>query len=125
MRNIMDKCKDQPLFYKYINGKLKNKEVISRIKVGDDMNDNTKEMAEVFNRSFQSVLAEEDDFKRERLRADGENYLKETVVTVEEVKDILEGLDARKDHQEKMGETLRRQQGYNRETMQLQRGEVV
>ena len=88
----MDKCKDQPkLFYKYINGKLKNKEDISRITVGDDMIDDTKEMAEVFNRSFQSVFTEEDDFMRERLRTNSENDLNEIVVTVEEVKDMLRG----------------------------------
>ncbi|MPC64257.1 hypothetical protein E2C01_058369 [Portunus trituberculatus] len=93
-RNIVDKCKDQPkLFYKY-RRKLKNKEDISRIKVGDDMIDDTKEMAKVFNRSFQSVFTEEDDFKRETLRTGNESALKEIVVTVEEVR--LEGFDVRK-----------------------------
>ena len=52
----MNKCKDYPkLFYRYVNGKLKNKE-ISKLKINDEIYEDAKEMTEVMNKWIDDFL---------------------------------------------------------------------
>ena len=98
-KDIVDKCKDQPkLFYRFINGKLKKKEGISKLEVDDLEYIKAADMAEVMNDSFQKVFTLEDDFNdQEEISMEG-STLNEIEVSVDEVKKMLNDLDVRKAH---------------------------
>ena len=84
------------MFYRFINGKLKTKEDITKIKdEGKDVED-PREMAEIFNRCFQSVFTKEQEFRGETETGNNGNGLQDVVSSTEEVKSMLENLDARK-----------------------------
>ena len=56
-KNIVNKCKDHPkLFYRYINGKMKNKREISKLKINYEIYEDAEEMIEVMNNCLQSVF---------------------------------------------------------------------
>ena len=62
---IVDKCKEKPkLFYRFINGKIIHKEIITRLKENNEVHEDPKEMSEVLNKNFQKVLTTESDFKK-------------------------------------------------------------
>ncbi|XP_050695649.1 uncharacterized protein LOC126985138 [Eriocheir sinensis] len=62
-KDIIDKCKDQPkLFYRRVNGKIKNKETIDKLKMDGATYEDPAEMAEVMNNSFHRVFTKEDKF---------------------------------------------------------------
>ena len=64
-KDIVNKCKEQPkLFYRYINGKLKNKEVIEKLKGDNRLVEDPKDMAELLNNKFQQVFTKEPSFTR-------------------------------------------------------------
>ena len=45
-KDIVDKCKEeQKLFYRFINGKIKHKEIITRLKENNDMYEYRKEIS--------------------------------------------------------------------------------
>ena len=93
----MDKCKDQPkLFYRFINGKLKMKEDIIRIRDGGEVVEDPDAMAEVFNKNFQSVFTTEQNFGEEIVGQRNREGMLGFVSSLEEIKDILEKLDVRK-----------------------------
>jgi len=50
---MIEKCKDEPkMFYRYINGKIKNKEEINRLKVNAIVYEDALLQAEVMNKCF-------------------------------------------------------------------------
>lgn len=56
-KNIVGKFKDQPkLLYKFINGKLKNRDVIQKVKINSETFDGTSEIAEVMNNCLQTMF---------------------------------------------------------------------
>ena len=64
-KNIVDKCKEEPkLFYRFINGKIKHKEIITRLKENNEVYEDPKEMSEVLNKNFQKVFTTESDFQK-------------------------------------------------------------
>ena len=55
-KRYIDKCKDQPkLFYGHLNGKLKKRETIDKLKMDGTTYEDPAEMAEVMNNSFHKV----------------------------------------------------------------------
>ena len=53
-KDIVDKCKEHPkLFYRFVNGKLKKRESIERLKGEQGIVDDPKNMAELLNNRFQ------------------------------------------------------------------------
>ncbi len=60
----MDKCKDQPkLFYKFINGKLKSRHEIQRVKVKGETFDNMSDIVERMNECIQTVFTRENELE--------------------------------------------------------------
>ena len=56
----MEKQKNKPkLFYRYINGKIKNREGVDKLKVEDTVYKDALQQAEVMNKSFQTVFTRE------------------------------------------------------------------
>ena len=95
-KDIVEKCKDEPkLFYRYINGKLKHKDNINKLKSGGRIYETAKEMSEIMNKSFKSVFTAETDFvaPAEMEIMEGLDDIK---VEKEEIKRLLEKLDGRK-----------------------------
>ena len=83
----MNKCKDNPkLFYRYVNGKLKNKGKISNVKINNEV---VEEIAEVMNNCFQSVFTRESDFQCQRAMGTNEIGLCEIQMTINEVRKIM------------------------------------
>ena len=69
-KNINDKCKKEPkLFYKFSNGKIKQKESKTRLKKNTELYEDLKEMREL-NKSFQKVFTTEFDLKSHKNKAD-------------------------------------------------------
>ena len=95
-KDIVEKCKDQPkLFYGYVNGKLKKKKGISKLKRDDVIYEDAEQIAEVMNGCFQSVFTRESEFVEQERPDTGEGLCR-LEVSVEEVKMIMEKLDKRK-----------------------------
>ena len=47
-KDIVDKCKEEPkLFYRFINEKIKHKEIIIRLKENNEVYEDSKEMSKV------------------------------------------------------------------------------
>ena len=45
-KDIVDKCKEEPkLFYRFINGKIKYKEIITRLKENNEVYEDPKQMS--------------------------------------------------------------------------------
>ena len=56
-KDIVNKCKEHPkLFYRYVNGKLKNKGQISKLRINEEIYKDAEEMTEVMNNCFHSVF---------------------------------------------------------------------
>ena len=95
-KDIVNKCKDHlKLIYSYINGKLKNKGEISKLKISDEIYENAEEMAEVINNCFQSVFTGESDFQCQRAMVINEVGLCEIQVAINEIRKIMEEQDVR------------------------------
>ena len=59
-RDVIDKCIDKPkLFYKHINGRMKHREGITKLKVKETVYEEAQDMAEVMNECFRSDLERE------------------------------------------------------------------
>lgn len=55
--NIVGKFKDHPkLLYKFINGKLKNRDEMQKVKINSETFDGTSEITEVMNNCLQTVF---------------------------------------------------------------------
>jgi len=97
-KNIVEKCKDEPklfFFYRYVNGKMKTKEGINRLKVDGVVYEDALPQAEVMNKCFQSVFTRESEFEE----VDGgskDTVLEEIQVDIQEVKKIMESQDVSK-----------------------------
>ena len=95
-KNIIDKCKNEPkLFYRYVNSKMKCKSGISKLKLGGNSYEGTKEMAEIMNRNFQKVFTVESEFM-EGATTNREQVLHNINVEVREINKLLGNLDVRK-----------------------------
>ena len=95
-RDIIDRCKDEPkLFYRYVNGKLKHKEGISKLKFEGEVYDDAAEQAEIMNKCFQSVFSIESEFTG-RETASRNAILDDIQVEVQEIHKLLGELEVRK-----------------------------
>lgn len=95
-KNIVDKCKDEPkLFYRFINGKMKQREGVSRVKDGGHVYEEDKDICDIMNKKFQAVFTEESEFERgvEGLEEIG---LQDIVVVKKDILDRMSKLDGRK-----------------------------
>ena len=95
-KDVVEKCEREPkLFYRYINGKLTNRETIDKLVRGERIYQTTEEMSELMNESFRSVFSVETDF----IEPYGEIQqmgLQEVLVQKQEIGKLLEKLDVRK-----------------------------
>ncbi len=93
---IVDKCINEPkLFYRFINGKMKQKVGISRLKVEDEVYEDDDSICEIMNQKFQEVFTRESQF--ERISEDREvTGLGEIQVEKKKILDRLSKLDGRK-----------------------------
>ena len=95
-RDIVEKCGEEPkLFYRYINGKITNKETIDKISKGDKTYCKAEEMSEIMNESFKSVFKMEEEFDGESIGGENEG-LRVIVVEKQGIREVLEKLDVRK-----------------------------
>ena len=51
------------MFYRFINGKIKQKESVAPLKDNKEVREDPKEMSEALNNNFQKVFTTETDFK--------------------------------------------------------------
>lgn len=94
--DIVGKCKEEPkLFYRYVNGKLKHRDGIDKLRKEGIIYETPEEMSEIMNESFQSVFTREIDFKPPRMTEQNEG-LQEIEVKKQDIKNLLETLDVRK-----------------------------
>lgn len=95
-KDIVEKCKEEPkLFYKIINGKIKPKEKIERLKDGNMITEDPKDMTELLNKRFQQVFTKESQFNEPQ--DDMINVkMDEVILTKEEIYKIMEELEVRK-----------------------------
>ena len=62
-KDIVNKCKNHPkLFYRYVNGKLKDKKETSKLRINDEINEDAEEM----NNYLHSIFTRESDFQCQR-----------------------------------------------------------
>ena len=95
-KSIVEKCKEEPkLFYRFINGKLKTKEGINKLKVDGIIYEDKYSQAEIMNRRFQSVFTSESHFIESSETVGGQT-LEKIEIDVAEVKKITEKEDVRK-----------------------------
>ena len=69
-KDIVNKCKEEPkLFNRYINGKIKQKERITRLKENNETVEDPKEMSEILTKTFRmysQVKQNSDIHKKEK-----------------------------------------------------------
>ena len=53
---MQGRTKEPKLFYRFINGKIKYKENINRLKENNEVYEDPKEMSEVLNKNFRNYL---------------------------------------------------------------------
>ena len=82
------------MFYRYINGKMTNKETIDEIIKGDRICKTAEEISETMNENFSSVFTKEENFMKPNKEM--QQGLKEIVVNKWEVGKLMEELDVRK-----------------------------
>ena len=93
---VVKKCKEAPkLFYRYVNGKLKHRDGIDKLKKDGKTYKTPAEMSELMNESFQSVFTGEIDFAAPRM-AKRNVGIKEIQAERQEIKEMLGKLDTRK-----------------------------
>ena len=94
--DIIDRCKDEPkLFFRYVNGKMKTRKSIDKIRVEDVVYEDPKDMAQVMNSSFKKVFTKELEFTRP-LAIQEFRIMEDVQVTVKEVDELVKTLDGRK-----------------------------
>ena len=95
-KDVVEKCKKEPkLFYKYVNGKIKHRDEITKLRRNGEVYETAQEMAEIMNQSFKSVFTKETVFAPPE---DGKQLKGIDNITVEreEIKKLLEELNTRK-----------------------------
>ena len=93
---IVDKYKEEPkLFYRFINGKIKHKEIITRLKKNNEVYEDPKEISEVLNKNFQKVFTTESDFKKPQGQV-RTNEMWEIGINRKEIEEMMKELDERK-----------------------------
>ena len=96
-KDIVNKCKDEPkLFYRYINGKLKHKDHIIKLRREGRIYETAEEMCELMNESFKWVFTEETSFVEPPRDAEHQEGMQDIKVDRQEIRKLLENLDVRK-----------------------------
>ena len=94
--DIVKRCKEEPrLFYRYINGKMSNKETIDKLIKGDNVYETAQEMSEIMNESFKSVFILEENFEEPNIEVQQQG-ISNIVVQKQKINNLLEKLDVRK-----------------------------
>ena len=97
-RNIVEKCESDPkLFYRHINGKLKAKESVKRLRTEDRIVESDEEICEVLNDKLTSVFTEEDQFTEPE--GEGERNtekIEDIQFDEEELRKMMKSLDVTK-----------------------------
>ena len=95
-RDIVEKCKEEPkLFYRYVNGKMKNRDSITKLRENDIIYEDPKEMSEILNRNFQMVFTRESEFQQLQEERRGTEMM-EIEVNQEEIMKLMNDLEERK-----------------------------
>ena len=69
-KNIIEKDKNEPqLFYRYVNGKLKSREGVDKLKVEGTVYEDALQQAEVINKIFQTIFIRESEFRMNNIIA--------------------------------------------------------
>ncbi len=84
------------MFYRYVNGKMKNKKELNKLKINGMHVEEKVEIAEVQDDYFQSVFTEDGTFDRPVMADVRVEGLNKTEVTVDEVRIKMEDLDVTK-----------------------------
>ena len=64
---VVENCDSDPkMFYKFINGKLNKREAIEKVKVGEEIYEDARNIAEILNNNFCKVFTKEEHFIGER-----------------------------------------------------------
>ncbi len=77
------------MFYRFVNGKLKSEEGISKLKVDGIIYENAYSQAEIIDKSFQSVFTRESSFI-EPFKTTRNKAVEKIEVDISEVKKIME-----------------------------------
>ena len=80
------------MFYRFVNGKLKKRESIERLKGEQGIVDDPKNMAELLNNRFQQVFTKETMFEKP-INVEGRAYMDEIKITKSEIYKMLEDLE--------------------------------
>ena len=96
MKKIVDKCKEESkLFYRFINGKIKPKEIITRLKKHNEVYEDLKEMSEVLNENLKKIFTTESDFQKPQGQV-RKNEMREIKISQKEIEEMMKELDERK-----------------------------
>ena len=95
-KDIVSKSKKEPkLFYRYVNGKMKVKDSIARLRDGDETYEREEDLCEIMNNKLQSVYVSEGEFIEPPVEPTT-TKMKEIVVGKNEVLQMMRDLDVRK-----------------------------
>ena len=95
-KDVVEKCKEEPrLFYKYINGKITNRETIDKVSKEGITYQTAEEISEIMNESFRTVFTVEEEFVEPSMEVP-RGGMQEIKVQKQEIGKLLEKLDVRK-----------------------------
>ena len=98
-KDVIDKCKEQPkLFYRYVNGKLKNKHDIGKLRKENIEYTEDQEMAEVMSDHFSEVFTRETNRNEETEQQRKSPPLRDIIVEREDIEQEIRNLDVRRAH---------------------------
>ena len=93
-KRIVEKCDCDPkMFYKFVNGKLKKKEAVERVRLGDEIFENDKDIAEILNKSFCKVFTVEEVFDKQEVDV---RKMRSIIVTRGDIETIVNNIDGSK-----------------------------
>ena len=96
-KNIVNKCEKEPkLFYKFINGKMKIKDRLTKLKVEENTYEDEASMCEVMIDKLQSVFVEEEAFVEPEDVQDVNDKLTGVEFEPIELLELMKGLEVRK-----------------------------
>ena len=96
-RKIVENCESEPkLFYKFINGKLNRKEVIEKVKVGEEIYEEVSDIVEILNNNFCKVFTTETLFNEEEERVNSVEPMQDLNVTKGDIENIMNNIDVNK-----------------------------
>ncbi|MPC50209.1 LINE-1 reverse transcriptase [Portunus trituberculatus] len=94
-QKIVENCeRDQKVFHKFINSKLQKKEIVKKVKVGDDVYEDVSDIVAKLNDCFCKIFTSETEFNGIILPE--KKQIQDVIVSKSDIEKVVNGMDINK-----------------------------